>query len=53
MEKEAHQRMWQEFEDFKRSITVEAGVRPIMGPDMGPLSPTVPSTDDVEPYCST
>jgi len=28
-------------------------VHPIMGPNMDPLSPTVPSADDFEPYCST
>jgi len=31
LEKEAYRRTWQEFEDFKRLVTTEAGVRPIMG----------------------
>jgi len=53
MEKKAHQRAWQEFEDFKRSVIVEARVPPFMGSNMDPLSPTVPSANDVEPYCFT
>ena len=39
MKKEAHRRTWQEFEDFKRSVTAKAGVCSIVGPDMDPLCP--------------
>jgi len=37
----------QELEDLKRLVTAEAGVRPIVGPDMDRLSPTVPSASTV------